>query len=245
MKTIMYISESTESSDVNGLPQSMASVIVTGRRRNRDNNIRALLCCHRGYYLQVLEGENRDVDKLFASIQKDFRHKDIKVLVDSPCSKPYLDNLPFKLATMYQPLEQFTQYVNNYLLQSYPLNTNVGVIFKELRTNQKKFAFRSGDAQHGFNGRKLSLTQWPKFDIITPTRELLELCAVLTRAATSYEVLSTNNPYPSEFELNEALNSLQSMSLLEMEYDASAQIASHSGGAFFSKMKGFIGRLRA
>lgn len=244
MKTIMYISQSTEAADANGLPQSLTSVIVGSRRKNKERGIRGLLCCHRGYFLHVLEGNSNAVDDLFNTIKQDARHKNIKILVDTPSAKAYLDDLPFKLASIYQPITPLIHYVNNYLLTSYPAETNAGEIFKNLREGHSAADSADEKSDNAFVGQLISLTQWPKFDVVSPTRELLELCAVLTRKVVSYEVLSANNPYANELELNRALNSLQSMSLLEMDFDPSAEV-NMSNGAFFSKMKGFISRLRA
>lgn len=243
MKTIMYMSQSTEGFDANGLPQSMASIIVNSRRRNRDVDIHSLLCCHRGLYLQVIEGKAAAVDKLFESIQKDFRHKNIKVIIESATSQVFLEPLPFKMATIYQSVETLTRYVNSHLMLSLPLDTSVRAIFNEVRDN-RHLPSRKSTKQKSFAGYNLSLTQWPKFDVAKPTQELLELCAMLTRSAVSYESLSNTNPYSSECELNEALYSLQQMSILQLnvEHHASASIAT---SPFFMKMKKFINRVRA
>ena len=61
----------------------MADILQTSRRANKSRNISGMLLCAKGGVLQVLEGEDADVSKLYRSIELDKRHNNIFLLSKS------------------------------------------------------------------------------------------------------------------------------------------------------------------
>jgi hypothetical protein len=57
-----------------------ASILSTAQAHNRQNGIGGVLCQGKGLYLQVLEGERSAVNRLYARIVADSRHKDVEML---------------------------------------------------------------------------------------------------------------------------------------------------------------------
>jgi hypothetical protein len=57
-----------------------ASILSSAQAYNRLNGIGGVLCQGRGLYLQVLEGERSAVNRLYARIVSDPRHKDVEML---------------------------------------------------------------------------------------------------------------------------------------------------------------------
>lgn len=57
-----------------------ASILSTARTHNRAHGITGVLCQGQGLYLQVLEGERRAVNALYAHIVADRRHRDVDLL---------------------------------------------------------------------------------------------------------------------------------------------------------------------
>lgn len=57
-----------------------ASILLTARERNPGYGISGVLLQGQGLYLQVLEGERGAVNRLFARIQADPRHRDVELL---------------------------------------------------------------------------------------------------------------------------------------------------------------------
>lgn len=55
-------------------------LLAGARGRNRTIGVTGMLVFHDGTFLQALEGEQRAVNEIFASIQSDARHRDITVL---------------------------------------------------------------------------------------------------------------------------------------------------------------------
>lgn len=57
-----------------------ASILSTAQAHNRKQQITGVLCQGDGLYLQVLEGERSTVNRLYAQILADQRHKDVELL---------------------------------------------------------------------------------------------------------------------------------------------------------------------
>jgi Sensors of blue-light using FAD len=57
-----------------------ASILTTAQTQNARHGIGGVLCQGQGLYLQVLEGERSAVNRLFARIVADARHKDVELL---------------------------------------------------------------------------------------------------------------------------------------------------------------------
>lgn len=57
-----------------------ASILTTAQAHNAQRGIGGVLCQGQGLYLQLLEGERSKVNRLFARIVVDGRHKDVTLL---------------------------------------------------------------------------------------------------------------------------------------------------------------------
>jgi hypothetical protein len=62
----------------------LKKLLVGARMRNKAVGVTGMLVFHDGTFLQALEGENRAVNEIFASIQNDPRHRDLTVLHRGP-----------------------------------------------------------------------------------------------------------------------------------------------------------------
>ena len=60
--------------------EALAELLEQSRERNLRNRITGLLLYKNGHFMQVLEGEESRVMEIFASIERDPRHKNIDVL---------------------------------------------------------------------------------------------------------------------------------------------------------------------
>lgn len=100
---IVYISRSTfEKTDaVNKIEPNIVRILAKSRVNNRKNGLVGLLYFGDGAFFQCLEGEEEAVNALFSKIEKDTRHKDIKLI-----SKKYISKLSFPdWAMKYAPLD--------------------------------------------------------------------------------------------------------------------------------------------
>lgn len=57
------------------------SILRTAQAHNRQHGISGVLCQGQGLYLQVLEGERKPINQLYARILADRRHGDVELLL--------------------------------------------------------------------------------------------------------------------------------------------------------------------
>ena len=60
--------------------QQLLELLQQSRERNEDLRITGMLLYKSGHFMQVLEGDESDVLAIFASIERDPRHRDIETL---------------------------------------------------------------------------------------------------------------------------------------------------------------------
>ena len=78
MKNIVYVSTSIRLlSD-----EELIDILTVARQKNAEHNITGVLLYSEGTFLQVIEGDNENVDAIFANIKNDKRHKNIITLID-------------------------------------------------------------------------------------------------------------------------------------------------------------------
>jgi hypothetical protein len=62
-------------------PEAIESILSESRHHNPACGITGILCYGDGVFLQCIEGGRRQVNELYASIQKDARHKEVVLLL--------------------------------------------------------------------------------------------------------------------------------------------------------------------
>lgn len=59
----------------------LLDLLQSARSKNSENNITGMLLYGEGTFLQVLEGEREDLQRVYNAIQADFRHRNIIVMI--------------------------------------------------------------------------------------------------------------------------------------------------------------------
>ncbi|HET8746021.1 MAG TPA: BLUF domain-containing protein [Ramlibacter sp.] len=72
---LLYCSRAVDASE-----QAIEAILREGREHNQACGITGILCYGDGVFLQCIEGGRLEVSELFATIQKDPRHKDVALL---------------------------------------------------------------------------------------------------------------------------------------------------------------------
>lgn len=72
---LLYVSRAVDTS-----PAAIEAILTEGREHNPACGITGVLCYGGGIFLQAIEGGRSAVSRLYASIQKDVRHKDVELL---------------------------------------------------------------------------------------------------------------------------------------------------------------------
>lgn len=63
------------------------AILAVARRHNASADITGLLLLRGGMFVQFLEGTAEDIDQLLASIRRDERHTDVKVIIEEPVDR--------------------------------------------------------------------------------------------------------------------------------------------------------------
>jgi hypothetical protein len=100
---IIYISRSTftRSAKSSGIEPNVGRILQKSRSNNQKNGLVGVLYFGDDCFFQCLEGEQQAVETLFAKLEQDTRHKDIKII-----SRRNIDALTFtEWAMKYVPLD--------------------------------------------------------------------------------------------------------------------------------------------
>ncbi|MBC7751249.1 MAG: BLUF domain-containing protein [Candidatus Saccharibacteria bacterium] len=65
---------------VYGIDKNVAQILSIARINNKKNNLVGALYYGNGCFFQCLEGKKQDIDALYAKLEKDLRHTELKVL---------------------------------------------------------------------------------------------------------------------------------------------------------------------
>ena len=76
MLTIVYASQSVQKMD----PAGLTELLSVARARNAGHGVTGMLLYAYESFMQQLEGEDDAVDSIFASIQRDPRHRNLRLL---------------------------------------------------------------------------------------------------------------------------------------------------------------------
>ncbi len=75
MKQLIYHSQPF------GFDEAMLhGILLQARRNNRRDGITGALVCRRNLYVQMIEGEQTAIDRLYSSIAADDRHTDVRLV---------------------------------------------------------------------------------------------------------------------------------------------------------------------
>ena len=85
---LIYISQTV--SELN--EESVANILSTASRNNKEKNITGHLCFNQSYFLQCLEGGSEEVNAIYHKIMKDPRHHHIRLIDFSEIEQRFFIN---------------------------------------------------------------------------------------------------------------------------------------------------------
>ena len=100
---IIYISRTTSAAGrpENGLDPVVARILAKSRANNRKNGLVGVLYFGDGCFFQCLEGERTAIETLYAKLEQDPRHKDLKIISRKSIAAPSFQDWSMK----YVPVE--------------------------------------------------------------------------------------------------------------------------------------------
>lgn len=111
----MYYKIYTSTANCEISDADLKGIIDSAERNNQRNNITGLLTYYDGLFIQMLEGEQDDVEKTLRRIAQDPRHHQVMILFEGETSKRHfpdwkmamqvVDESTFKNIQSYEPLK--------------------------------------------------------------------------------------------------------------------------------------------
>lgn len=90
-----------------GYNRNVINILTTSRRQNRKNKLVGALYFGNSYFFQCLEGTQQNIDTLYAKLEKDERHTELKVLSLEPIEKFAFSSWEMKYAAIDQEVSSF------------------------------------------------------------------------------------------------------------------------------------------
>jgi hypothetical protein len=114
MENCRLIYKSRASTDVVS-NKAISSLVEQSAQANKGRQITGLLLLSGDQYLQVLEGPCRNVNRLYGTISRDKRHRDIELITFEPMESRYFDDWGMRLVDLYE----LTKYPREFLAAKY------------------------------------------------------------------------------------------------------------------------------
>ena len=127
---LLYVSREVDNKTANLAESSLDRF----RESNTQNDITGVLCEGEGLFLQVLEGERSNLNKLYASILRDTRHKDIELLYFEEIKERFFDAWTMEyihIKFLYQAIKNQHPDFDHYL---YPGKLSIEIVMDYLKT---------------------------------------------------------------------------------------------------------------
>ena len=93
LKQVIYVSEKTDTS-----PNSLTDIYDISQKNNLESEISGCLLIGSNSYLQLLEGPESAVEKLYSKIRVDSRHKKVKKLFEQHIEEKLFSSWSMKFA---------------------------------------------------------------------------------------------------------------------------------------------------
>lgn len=147
MYQLAYLSFATSEFDSGSVESGIDSILHTARAFNKENNITGMLLYKGGIFLQILEGDQAVIEKLYEKIGTDGRHRKLKLLISQNAKeRMFLDwtmgyklinEADLNLINTILPWQELVEDTNNRV--TIP-NEKILQVFKEFRFQMKWFS---------------------------------------------------------------------------------------------------------
>ena len=108
---LIYISRATFASlsSKRGIEPQVARILAKSRANNRQSGLAGVLYFGDGCFFQCLEGDAEKVDTLFATLQRDDRHTDVKLIARKPITRYTFSDWSMKYVAIEKAIERLLQ----------------------------------------------------------------------------------------------------------------------------------------
>lgn len=91
------------------------NIVADSRINNEKQGLTGLLLFNSGTFMQLVEGEESNVDVLYRKIEKDRRHTDMKLLLKEPITHRNFSNWTMGFKNIEKLKEMNSEFINSFL----------------------------------------------------------------------------------------------------------------------------------
>lgn len=231
MKRIACLSTLRSNADSQSLSSGhLVEIYNTSRVLSRRHGVTGVFLVSDNYLLQVAEGESEHLSRMIYILNRNDNIIDTNVIANQTIERPVFPGWTIRvLDNMADNRQSFLGKIGLLLAKDIHLKSDLDALrlsyFFDLkdalsRANSKQSnaptEAQQNQAEIDFEGKMLSLTQWPKPSQLRLTVETMNLCSQLVGKTTSYEALKTLGIFSSEQGLRDSLNRLNSFGTLNV-----------------------------
>ena len=243
MKCIAYASKVVAMHNGALIPAGLSSLLRTARKTNARLNITGIMSYRDGHYIQVLEGNDREIDQLYAKIASDPRHEQVTVFLESPITERAFPNWTMRLVESVSKDPHFLNFIDSNASTFNNLSGGRREKFKIFHHPKASNAYAVSSDR--YEDKSLMLSAWPDFTSVPPTPVIVELCARLTKAPHTYNSLLDQGEFGTKRQLDKILNTFNAHEILILtdgERHTANKASPKKSGNFYSKMKNLLRR---
>lgn len=208
MRLYVYVSEAVKLSD-------LVPILETSKALNAAHGISGILSYNHGHYLQVIEGEQAEVDELVINLKKDPRHQNFCEVLNVEIEDRFFSDWSMNLVPLLKRNESFLNFIS-FLNQNIDLldrtQNRLFNIFYEIPETQEQ----APEPVQYASPLVYSINEWPNFDVIEPSSCLMSLCGSIMNNPTRFAELEKRHFYGSEKQLRAMLNDLNRAGYLKV-----------------------------
>jgi len=245
MKCVVYVSDVSANQGGGVVPVGLSGIFRTARTQNINFNITGLLSYKNGRYIQILEGDDDNINQLMANLIGDSRHQNMKVLMDFRIDDRSFPEHGMKLVTSVKKEQSFIKFVEKYFGRLRRLDSRK----RELFGHFYSLDTTRSQVSSSYVGKNLMLSSWPDFTLIKQSPVIIELCGQLTLEACSYDRILKSGKFGTKQQLDSILNKFEILEILKVTKiieqtttQVSVERNQESSANFYSKMKTFLQR---
>lgn len=200
-------------SKANGL-HNLSKILLSAKRSNSRNGITGLMSYNKGYYLQIIEGGDDAVKELANRIKADKRHHRFHTIISMPIERRFFPNWSMKLVPLLSRNRQFQAFMLEMDEHLENLSSRKHAL-TEVFHRYHRYSYPTKPVfAKTWESTVFSVNQWPNFNEMRPTPELMSLCSALFNNSMSYSELIVGDYYKSENELKKQLKELMAIECL-------------------------------
>lgn len=247
MKCIAYVSEVPLTSCGVRLPIGLSG-IVKSSNRNKESDMTGFLCYRQGYYIQVIEGPDKEVSQLALKISVDSRHEKFRVFINKRISERIFKDWKVNVFDFIDHDPLLKQFITGYKTEIANLSDaqkSPIQYFYDLNSILDSDHTNINSSQN-YKGKSLRLVAWPDFTIINQSQRIIDLCVKLTKQPYPFDLLINDVQMGTHEQIIATLEKFDALGILnvtesELLEEKKPEIQTKKPSSFYGAIKKFLG----